>query len=583
MWVGLRGEAAPLCNATDHGVKCFGKNDGLPLSEITAVHARWQRWLMGGEDRPPSFAGTVVVCPRRTRSKPSYRVSARTPDGTLWVGLFEEGPGLGLQQLRDGVLKTFVTPHFDGSKISVTSLMVDRDGNLWAGTDAAGVVRIHGDAVERYRQTDGLSGDSVWALFEDREGIVWAGTTKSEQLPRSPCRHLLGCTRDGERPGGGHSGRPRRHDLGGKPRVARSHQEPRRSRQSAGAMVFRGPQSPPCWEDRCRQHVGGRRQRAVSLQRWAIPSPAGTRPPAARNGGWTDRGCRRKYLGSMRHTKKARANTRFPGARRVRCLAGSGGIPTTSLQTHTEGFGSATSTGDVVLMRNGTVEKTISLGPRSSPLNRACLLQRMALFSSAPRTVCSAGRAGTVRRMTTKNGWPCDFVITFIQDAGAPTGGYIPAAASWSFSDAELQKWWANPGCSYSRTASTMRSTAPSQTSAPLTLRHRPPDGRVWFSTGVVVQMLDPSRIRQPARPSAASGGIRDRRSKGIRGELTTVDVGPHAARPADRLHVADLLDPAEGQRFATSSMATTTVGMRPVPGGRPSTPMCPRGTTRSG
>ena len=40
-----------------------------------------------------------------------------------------------------------------------------------------GVVRIQGDAVERYRHTDGLSGDSVWALFEDREGIVWAGTT----------------------------------------------------------------------------------------------------------------------------------------------------------------------------------------------------------------------------------------------------------------------------------------------------------------------------------------------------------------------------------------------------------------------
>ena len=59
--------------------------------------------------------------------------------------------------LSDGVLKTFVTPHFDGSQVSVTSLMVDRDGNLWVGTEAGGVVRIHGDAVERYRQTDGLS------------------------------------------------------------------------------------------------------------------------------------------------------------------------------------------------------------------------------------------------------------------------------------------------------------------------------------------------------------------------------------------------------------------------------------------
>src|SRR5262249_29856006 len=102
---------------------------------------------------------------------------ARTPDGTLWVGLLEEGPGLGLQRLRDGTLEPFVTPQFDGSKISVTSVLVDRDGNLWVSSDASGVVRIEGGAVERYRQTDGLSGDSVWALFEDREGIVWAGTT----------------------------------------------------------------------------------------------------------------------------------------------------------------------------------------------------------------------------------------------------------------------------------------------------------------------------------------------------------------------------------------------------------------------
>ena len=37
MWVGLREQDAPLCNVSDHGVKCFGKNDGIPLSDINAV------------------------------------------------------------------------------------------------------------------------------------------------------------------------------------------------------------------------------------------------------------------------------------------------------------------------------------------------------------------------------------------------------------------------------------------------------------------------------------------------------------------------------------------------------------------
>jgi ligand-binding sensor domain-containing protein len=151
VWIGLRGGDAPLCSASDHGVKCFGKNDGLPLSEINAVlpDGSGGLWLGGS---------TALVRWNRGGVSETYPVKAaisslaRTPDGTLWVGLFEEGPGLGLQELRDGVLKTFVTPHFDGSTVSVTSLMVDRDGNLWAGTDASGVVRIHGDAVERYRQ-----------------------------------------------------------------------------------------------------------------------------------------------------------------------------------------------------------------------------------------------------------------------------------------------------------------------------------------------------------------------------------------------------------------------------------------------
>ena len=37
MWVGLRGQDAPLCSAGDRGVKCFGKNDGIELSDINAV------------------------------------------------------------------------------------------------------------------------------------------------------------------------------------------------------------------------------------------------------------------------------------------------------------------------------------------------------------------------------------------------------------------------------------------------------------------------------------------------------------------------------------------------------------------
>ena len=45
-----------------------------------------------------------------------------------------EGPG-GLRQLKDGAVKPFVTPNFDGTKASqLGRMMFDHDGNLWVGT-----------------------------------------------------------------------------------------------------------------------------------------------------------------------------------------------------------------------------------------------------------------------------------------------------------------------------------------------------------------------------------------------------------------------------------------------------------------
>src|SRR5208282_3272678 len=111
---------------------------------------------------------------------------ARGPDGSLWVGTSGEGPSQGLKQLKDGAVKPFVTPTFNGSSFDIGTLMFDHDGNLWVGTKAKGLFRIHGNAVEHYDHTNGLSGDSVYALFEDREGIVWAGTTSGVDSFRDP-------------------------------------------------------------------------------------------------------------------------------------------------------------------------------------------------------------------------------------------------------------------------------------------------------------------------------------------------------------------------------------------------------------
>ena len=51
---------------------------------------------------------------------------------------------------------------------------------------------------------------------------------------------------------------------------------------------------------------------------------------------------------------------------------------------------------------------------------------------------------GKVQRMTTKNGLPCDFVITFIEDKEKRWWLYTRCGVV-ELSDSELQRWWANP------------------------------------------------------------------------------------------------------------------------------------------
>ena len=95
---------------------------------------------------------------------------ALAPDGSLWVGI-GEGEGLGLAQLKDGAVKPFITPTFDGSKLSVTSMLFDRDGNLWVGTVwQQGSFVSMGMLWSIMDHTEGLSGDSVGLFLKTEKG-----------------------------------------------------------------------------------------------------------------------------------------------------------------------------------------------------------------------------------------------------------------------------------------------------------------------------------------------------------------------------------------------------------------------------
>ena len=104
-------------------------------------------------------------------------------DGSVWIGTYaglvrwtaggdgEQGePG----QPAGGRVETYTTGRGLPSNI-ISSLMEDRDGNLWVGT-SGGLVRMKSGRTDVLTERDGLASDWVLALHEDREGTVWVGT-----------------------------------------------------------------------------------------------------------------------------------------------------------------------------------------------------------------------------------------------------------------------------------------------------------------------------------------------------------------------------------------------------------------------
>ena len=345
----------------------------------------------------------------------------------FWVGTDE---GLGLARFKDGAVKPFLTPTFDGSRVAVTSMMFDRDGNLWVGTDAKGLFRIYGNTVEPYGHTEGLSGDSVWALFEDREGIIWAGSTSGIDSFRDP--HIVtfsaleGLGKD--LAAGVLAGRD------GTIWVANNGSLDRIKNGTITSIRRRnglpGDQVASLLEDRAgNMWVGvddglyllkdGRFRRIAELNHGPLGMVMGMTEDIDGNV-WAECASKPRKLVRIRDF-------------RVREIFTASQVPpghNLAPDPH-GGIWIVTANGDLVLFRNGILETTVPLNRRNSSLNRQILVQPDGSILIGSENGLVGWREGKMQRMTTKNALPCDFVISFIQDK-EKAGGSTLVAAWWN-------------------------------------------------------------------------------------------------------------------------------------------------------
>ena len=57
------------------------------------------------------------------------------------------------------------------------SLLEDREGNLWVGTNGSGLMRLRDGPFTSFTTREGLSHDFAYAIREDAQGALWAGTS----------------------------------------------------------------------------------------------------------------------------------------------------------------------------------------------------------------------------------------------------------------------------------------------------------------------------------------------------------------------------------------------------------------------
>jgi len=82
---------------------------------------------------------------------------------------------MGLTEYRQGRFRTYGR-RYGFAPAVVLTLLTDRDGALWVGTDGGGVTRFAEGKFSSYQTRDGLSNQVIRCLYEDSEGSLWMGT-----------------------------------------------------------------------------------------------------------------------------------------------------------------------------------------------------------------------------------------------------------------------------------------------------------------------------------------------------------------------------------------------------------------------
>lgn len=172
----------PVCRVAGHAIRCYGEADGISflMGGSLMRDTPGNLWI-GGPQGPCRWApgSRCTFSPKESGQAGWAMVRAMASGhGSLWAGMEQSGTGSGLQQLIDGVWKSYALPGMGAAALEVSALLIDDDKALWIGTLSQGIYHVRDGKTDHYGTADGLSSDSVGSFYQDREGDVWVTTSK---------------------------------------------------------------------------------------------------------------------------------------------------------------------------------------------------------------------------------------------------------------------------------------------------------------------------------------------------------------------------------------------------------------------
>ena len=173
--------SGPLCRAGEAELVCYGAKEGVPARYALNLTLDSDGYFWFGGDvlcrwRPGSAATCFDKVGRQGRTGMDIQELTSGPSGSVSIAIDAVGPQFGVRYLSGGKWSPLIVPGFDGPSIRSHGMYLDRHNSLWVGTGNNGLYRIRDGVADHYTSQDGLSGNSVSSFYEDREGDLWVIT-----------------------------------------------------------------------------------------------------------------------------------------------------------------------------------------------------------------------------------------------------------------------------------------------------------------------------------------------------------------------------------------------------------------------